>query len=321
MAYLVGTDEAGYGPNLGPLVISASVWKVDSLRHIDLFSRLRDVICRPHEVACEDGVRVGDSKELYKPGQGLAGLEEGVLTFLATLKKKPRSWKKIWDVLASEDSGNLVHLPWYREFDDRLPVEITLKDVNRRADRLLTTCRQVGCIPTQIASRVVCPPDFNELCEQYGNKAAALSQTTLRLVRHVVDKLPQGEPVYILCDKHGGRNKYGPLLNDVFPEKLAMVQKESRTESTYQLGNGKERREIVFRAKADSVFLPSALASMVSKYLRELAMRAFNDFWAAHVTGLRPTAGYPMDAKRFKKEIEPTQRALGIADHMLWRNR
>ncbi len=28
MPYLLGTDEAGYGPNLGPLVISASVWEV-----------------------------------------------------------------------------------------------------------------------------------------------------------------------------------------------------------------------------------------------------------------------------------------------------
>ena len=28
MAYLIGTDEAGYGPNLGPLVISATLWEV-----------------------------------------------------------------------------------------------------------------------------------------------------------------------------------------------------------------------------------------------------------------------------------------------------
>src|SRR5271163_2247191 len=28
MAYLIGTDEAGYAPNLGPLVISSTVWRV-----------------------------------------------------------------------------------------------------------------------------------------------------------------------------------------------------------------------------------------------------------------------------------------------------
>ena len=48
---------------------------------------------------------------------------------------------------------------------------------------------------------------------------------------------------------------------------------------------------------------------MASKYLRELAMRAFNDFWCTRVPGLAPTAGYPRDARRFKTAIEPLQRA------------
>src|SRR5215203_3406446 len=29
MPYLIGTDEAGYAPNLGPLVVTATVWHVD----------------------------------------------------------------------------------------------------------------------------------------------------------------------------------------------------------------------------------------------------------------------------------------------------
>ena len=41
---------------------------------------------------------------------------------------------------------------------------------------------------------------------------------------------------------------------------------------------------------------------MASKYLRELAMHALNDFWRQHVADLRPTAGYPVDALRFEME-------------------
>ena len=45
MGYLIGTDEAGYGPNLGPLVISATVWEApDGVGGEDLFGRLGHVI-------------------------------------------------------------------------------------------------------------------------------------------------------------------------------------------------------------------------------------------------------------------------------------
>ena len=68
-------------------------------------------------------------------------------------------------------------------------------------------------------------------------------------------------------------------------------------------------------------FMPTALASMVAKYFRELSMRAFNEFWSAHVPNLRPTAGYYVDATRFKRDISAQQRELAIDDHVLWRNR
>ena len=80
------------------------------------------------------------------------------------------------------------------------------------------------------------------------------------------------------------------------------------------------RVEFRFVAGGES-HLPTALASMVSKYLRELAMRAFNAFWCRQLPALRPTAGYPVDARRFKADIELRQRQLQIEDRVLWRLR
>jgi hypothetical protein len=60
---------------------------------------------------------------------------------------------------------------------------------------------------------------------------------------------------------------------------------------------------------------------MTAKYLRELAMKAFNEFWCSHVPNLRPTAGYYGDSRRFKRAIEAKQRELGIDDHLVWRSR
>jgi hypothetical protein len=48
-------------------------------------------------------------------------------------------------------------------------------------------------------------------------------------------------------------------------------------------------------------------------------MRQFNAFWAKHVPGIKPTAGYPADAKRFYREIEPAMKKLGIAKEAVWR--
>jgi hypothetical protein len=127
-------------------------------------------------------------------------------------------------------------------------------------------------------------------------------------------------PLIIQCDKHGGRSRYAALLQHVFPDTWVEVCQESRNQSVYRWGAPARRVEARFTARGER-FLPAALASMTSKYLRELAMRAFNAFWHQHLPGLQPTAGYPVDARRFRAEIGPIQQQLGIPDALLWRNR
>ena len=50
-------------------------------------------------------------------------------------------------------------------------------------------------------------------------------------------------------------------------------------------------------------------------------MKVFNRYWQRQVPGIKPTAGYPLDARRFRKEIKVAQRELEIADRVLWRER
>ncbi|MEX0586448.1 MAG: DnaJ C-terminal domain-containing protein, partial [Pirellulales bacterium] len=96
------------------------------------------------------------------------------------------------------------------------------------------------------------------------------------------------------------------------------IVRQGQAESRYRWGPPARRVGVRFCVGGEA-HLPAALASMVAKYLRELIMRAFNAFWSTHVPGIRPTAGYFNDARRFKDEIEPTQRKLGIEDRHLWR--
>ncbi len=78
---------------------------------------------------------------------------------------------------------------------------------------------------------------------------------------------------------------------------------------------------ITFMPRADQASFPVALASMVSKYLREALMREFNAFWQRHVPGLKPTAGYPLDAARFFAEIRAALEGLGLSERQVWRRK
>jgi hypothetical protein len=48
-------------------------------------------------------------------------------------------------------------------------------------------------------------------------------------------------------------------------------------------------------------------------------MGAFNAYWTTRIPGLAPTAGYPGDALRFRRAIEPTCRELGFEAGSWWR--
>ena len=78
---------------------------------------------------------------------------------------------------------------------------------------------------------------------------------------------------------------------------------------------------ITFMPRADHASFLVALASMVSKYVRELLMREFNAFWQRHLPELKPTAGYPGDAARFFEAIQPVLQRLSISEERIWRRK
>jgi hypothetical protein len=369
MGILIGMDEAGYGPNLGPLVVAATAWEVAEERGasgeeraedlgfgvqrsgrggvatksaihdpkseidaVDLYRLLRSVVAKS---ASERRIAIADSKVLYKPGLGLRQLERGVHAMLAAVEQAATCWSALTDGANADPCGHRHRLCWHDGYDHPLPLDAAPDELTRLAKRFARSCDGAGVRPLGIYARYVFPAEFNELVERYQSKGAALSHVTVGLLREVMDALcgPRGRraetslrsvgthpSVFVLCDKHGGRNYYTALLQHHFAEHWVTPTHESHFESCYEWGPEESRTRVVFRMQGER-FLPTALASMTAKYLRELAMRPFNEFWCARVPGLRPTAGYPSDSHRFRKAIAATQRELAIDDHVLWRNR
>lgn len=389
MGILIGMDEAGYGPNLGPLVVAATAWEVAGGRgqgavargqgaevrgqrsgierrdglasaatpspltvtsamladelpapcDVDLYTRLQNVVTRR---ASQRRIAIADSKALYRPGHGLRQLERGVHAVLATLQQPTHSWSQLVETCAADHAGRQQSLPWHTDFDWVLPNDVASDEVSLLSERLSRNCADVGVRPLAIRARLVHPSEFNELVDYFGSKGAALSHVTMGLLREVLAQLWSDQPlvpnfhsrapspqppapsppshILAVCDKHGARNRYAALLQHHFPEHWIEPVLESHVESRYAWGPTESRVQVAFRMQGER-FLPTALASMTAKYMRELAMRAFNDYWCARVPGLRPTAGYPVDARRFRSDIASKQRELGIDDHVLWRNR
>jgi hypothetical protein len=321
LAYLVGTDEAGYGPNLGPLVVSASVWEVpEGIACAELRPLLADVVvATPGAVSASGPPRlaIGDSKVLYQSHHGLHHLERGLWAALALLGHRPTTWREVWDLLAPGQLAEEASRPWHAAFDRPVPLDAQLSSVDPAAEALRAGLARHGVRLVALRSRALFPRRFNGDVAARGSKGSTLSHLTLGLIADLLAPCTLGS-ISVVCDKHGGRNRYEGLLFEHFPQSLIEVQVESRDLSRYQFGPPERRIDFSFQAKAES-HLPTALASMASKYLRELSMRAWNDFWCSRIEGLAPTAGYPGDARRFHQAIAPVQAQLGIDDDVIWR--
>ncbi|MFO0849509.1 MAG: hypothetical protein U0871_13280 [Gemmataceae bacterium] len=182
------------------------------------------------------------------------------------------------------------------------------------------------CVPplglgTVVGVKLVTAPVFNAVVAGSGSKATLLTVGLLDLLAAVRKGGPADQPVHVLCDKQGGRNFYAPLLQEAFPDGWVIAEKESAAESRYRVMNLGREVVVTFRPRADADSVAVALASMLAKYVREVCMRQFNAFWATHVPGVKPTAGYPVDAKRFYAEIRPAMDRLGIPPEAVWRCR
>jgi hypothetical protein len=303
------------------LVISATLWQTpDRLREDDLYPALAGVVCRgsdPNPTLAQ--VPMADSKLLYRPSGTLRSLECGVLTALRALGRRPANWREAWAQLAPHSVADLDRAPWYADFGLGLPLHHEAAALDRLAAVFLQGLRDAEVRLVNVRSVAVSPEQFNGGLDRWGNKATVLSTLTLDLINAILPA-EDGQGVFVSCDKHGGRQRYAELLQSAFPEHLVEIHGECRSHSLYRWGPATRRFECRFLEKAERL-LPVALASMLSKYLRELAMLAFNAFWRQQLPGLRPTAGYPEDARRFREQIAACQQRLGITDRVLWRNR
>jgi len=316
----VGIDEAGYGPVVGPLVVSASVFAVpDELGDACLWRVLAGAVTR-RGIRKSPALPVADSKTMHVRSDGPVHIERGVLGMLALLGPMPGSLRDLLRRVAPEVPARLGRYPWYADADPPLPLWADAQDIRLRARGVSEAMRRTGASLRAIRAEIVLTGEYNRLVRATRNKSVALFGVTSRLIaRAFADD--EASPIRITVDRLGGRRRYLSHLQRMFPGGRIRILEESEECSAYRIHRGPGSAELRFRTGAENASLPVALASMVSKYLREVFMEMLNRWWAGRIGPLKPTAGYYVDGQRFLKDIDRAVSADGIDRDLLVRCR
>jgi hypothetical protein len=254
---------------------------------------------------------VGDSKRLFSRSIGLKHLETAALAFLGAMGKRVESRKALLAAVSLGDVAESSLCPWHSGADLGLPLEVEPLVAKYKAARLKAQIARAGLRFCGVKSRVVSAREFNASVRRSGNKARSLFESVSALLKWIAGCAAGGR-FAAHVDKLGGRDRYGALLAEVFPAARIEVIEEGRHLSRYGLSGDNLDGVVSFEESSEQKHLPVALASMYSKYLRELDLRLFNRFWQRRVPGLEPTAGYAVDAIRFLSLVRPAMLAEGL---------
>ncbi len=297
MAVYAGIDEAGYGPLIGPLVVGCAAF-VSETPEADFWKRLAHTV-RP-QAGGWDGLVVQDSKELFSRRLGLTRLEEGCLAFAACGEQStPNSMGELLALIQAPSPSSSC--PWY---DDTAQLPLPVSAEQRRLDELRPLLAHALASAGVRGAFLRASPVFSPALNQEFAAGSSKSDIVFRqVVAHLRSLLSATDgDIFLSCDKLGGRNFYAALLQQSLGVWVRPLY-ESHKRSDYAFEIDGRAVRISFIKNGERASRTVALASMLSKYLRELFMTLINKYWCERIEGLQPTAGYVQDGRRFIKNI------------------
>jgi ribonuclease HII len=319
MVILTGIDEAGFGPILGPLVISSSTFSLPHhLLTTDLWQVLKKSVGNKRKHLA-GRLLVADSKKVYSRSLGIGHLERTVLACLRCLGKEPGTLTELVELLCPNCIEQLSDYPWHKNAAGyhlaadspgrTIASSVLADDLDSNGVKLL-----------ELKSYCLEVAHYNKMVSSVKNKAKVLFTATAILIKNAFDNFA-GDDLQIIIDRQGGRVHYRKALQLMFPDMELKIIRESQTISSYELASGGKQMRLHFVVGADVNYLPVSLASMVSKYLRELLIGCMNSYFAGLHPGLRPTAGYWKDGLRFIEDLKTHLPHLQIDRNQLIRCR
>jgi len=300
---IAGIDEAGYGPILGPMLVSGVAFRLpESLSGVSLWDLLSvSVTAKPRKMATK--LVITDSKKVYARRSGLRNLERSALAAVwACTRDRPVDFTSLLAAIALDGDPHLQHR-WYCHSDLPLPYAADRDELGIARRLFINELAEANAELVLVMAVPMVESRFNQLIDQMHKKSAVLFGQTVRLVDAIIRATAE-KRIDIYLDKQGGKMRYVNDLMRTFGQSAELEVLDERPEySGYRLGFRGKTVTLHFLMGAETQHLPVALASIVSKYVRELFMLQFNDYWCHLYPGLRPTAGYFTDGKRFLADL------------------
>ena len=309
---VIGVDESGYGPLLGPLVVSGCAFSVPKDHFGEDLWLLLSKSVGDSKRGLDGRLLVADSKKAYQGPSDLPILEETVLSFLQQICITPAGFSELLVGIAKDLPQRTSFIPlkesyWYNDVWEEKVLPADVYDM--KAKILEADLREHRI--SFLGARSICleAEDYNEALQICGNnKANIVFNSVVELIKEAISLTYCSAPapkLCIICDKLGGRAYYGSLLQQAFPGLgVSMYSHNGLNCAFYNLKGKDIDASVCFQAGADNLHFPVALASMFSKYTREKIMACMNRYFVRYVPGLKPTAGYWKDGLRFLKVLE-----------------
>ncbi len=238
---ITGIDENGYGPLIGPLIITGVQIKAS----FDSIYSLKRELLRFDKL-------IQDSKKIFRRTPKSYATGEGIA--LSLLRHAGKNTDDFFSLISSISSY---------EISDLVNFKIPVWDQKAEHDYFPKTIEfEIKDIYIEVIDATL----FNKQIERYDNKAYIDFLGFKKVREHL-------ESDIYLMGKIGGTKYYGDFFFVSGDRVTALIEERHISLYTY---NG---RELYFLLNGDEQYLPVMLSGIVGKYVRELFMKSISELF------------------------------------------